>query len=130
MEADTSASGPEATGETLVEFLEDSARKFGPREALLFKPGFRYLRWTYADLWEQAGQVAALLQRKGLTKGDRALLWGPNCPPVGAGLLWLSSSRRHRGASGPAQHARLRTECSLPDPATDCLCFPNRHART
>ena len=30
-------------GETLVEFLEARARAFGPRPALHFKPGFRYL---------------------------------------------------------------------------------------
>ena len=66
--------------ETLVQFLKEAADRFGPRTALLFKPGFRYQRWTYAQLWEESGRVASLLQQRGLQKGDRALIWGPNCP--------------------------------------------------
>ena len=65
---------------TLVEFLRTRAEEFGERDALLFRPGFRYQRWSYADLWEGAGRIAALLQARGLAKGDRALIWGPNCP--------------------------------------------------
>ena len=67
-------------GETMVEFLGGVAGRYGPRTALLFKPGFRYLKWSYSDLWEGSGQVATLLQKRGLTKGDRVLIWGPNCP--------------------------------------------------
>lgn len=66
--------------ETLAQFLQERARRFTTRTALLFKPGFRYQRWTYAQLWEGAGQVASLLQRRGLKKGDRVVLWAPNCP--------------------------------------------------
>ena len=67
-------------GQTIVEFLDKAAKKYGPRDALLFKPGFRYQRWTYARVWDESGQVAALLQRRGLTKGDQGVLWGPNSP--------------------------------------------------
>ena len=35
-----------SAGATLVEFLRSSVRAHGPRDALLFKPGFRYLRWS------------------------------------------------------------------------------------
>ena len=42
-------------GEHLVEFLEDGARVFGDRTALLYKPGFRYMRWSYEDLWAGSG---------------------------------------------------------------------------
>ena len=65
---------------TLVEFLRVRAEEFGDREALLFRPAFRYQRWSYSDLWEGAGRIAAMLQARGLSKGDRALIWGPNCP--------------------------------------------------
>ncbi len=65
---------------TLVDFLQVRAEEFGDRDALLFRPGFRYQRWSYADLWEGAGRIAAMLQARGLAKGDRALIWGPNCP--------------------------------------------------
>jgi len=66
--------------DTLVEFLEGRANRFGSRTALLIKPGFRYRKTSYAALWEQAGRVASLLQQRGLVKGDRALLWAPNMP--------------------------------------------------
>ncbi|MEE9284452.1 MAG: AMP-binding protein, partial [Dehalococcoidia bacterium] len=65
---------------TIIEFLEESAQTFGQRTALLFKPGIRYQKWSYAQLWEGAGKVATLLEQRGLKKGDRALLWAPNCP--------------------------------------------------
>ena len=67
-------------GETLADFLRAKADLFGDRPALYFKPGFRYLSWSYRDLWEGAGRVASLLQSRGIGKGDRVLLWGPNCP--------------------------------------------------
>ena len=72
---------PDSTMErTLVDFLRTRARRYGPRDALLFKPGFRYLRWSYSNLWSESGQVASLLQSRGLSKGDQVLLWGPNSP--------------------------------------------------
>ena len=67
-------------GDTVVEFLENSVETFGSRDALLFKPGFRYQKWTYARMWEESGKVATLLQQRGLTKGDQVLIWGPNSP--------------------------------------------------
>ena len=69
-----------AGGETVVGFLRGAVEQYGSRDALLFKPAFRYLRWTYSRLWDESGQVATLLQRRGLTKGDQVLLWGPNSP--------------------------------------------------
>ncbi len=65
---------------TMVEFLRNRVERFGSLDALLFKPGFRYQRWSYDRLWRESGQVATLLQSHGLTKGDQAVLWGPNCP--------------------------------------------------
>ena len=69
-----------SVGDTMVSFLRGASEKFGPRTALMFKPAFRYQRWSYADLWEESGRVATMLQERGLAKGDRVLLWGPNCP--------------------------------------------------
>ena len=73
------ASGAPAS-DTVVDFLRAAVEKYGSRDALLFKPAFRYLRWTYSRLWDESGQVATLLQRRGLTKGDQVILWGPNSP--------------------------------------------------
>ena len=76
-----SARKPDAAdGETVVDFLWGTVEKYASRDALLFKPAFRYLRWTYSRLWDESGQVATLLQRRGLTKGDQVILWGPNSP--------------------------------------------------
>ncbi len=69
-----------SVGSTVVEFLRRSVDAFGPHDALLFKPGFRYLRWSYDRLWAESGQVASLLQSRGLTKGDQVVIWGPNSP--------------------------------------------------
>ena len=72
-------SGP-PVGDTPIDFLRRVVERYGPRDALLFKPAFRYQRWSYSRLWNESGQVATLLRRRGLTKGDRAILWGPNSP--------------------------------------------------
>ena len=66
--------------QTIIEFLAESAERFGERPAVLFKPGIRYQQWSYDELWQDSGRVASLLRERGLKKGDRALLWGPNCP--------------------------------------------------
>ena len=68
------------TSNTIVEFLKTAVGAHGPRDALLFKPGFRYQRWSYDRLWSESGKVATLLQRRGLSKGDQVIVWGPNCP--------------------------------------------------
>ncbi|MCE2466282.1 MAG: AMP-binding protein, partial [Dehalococcoidia bacterium] len=67
-------------GDTIPDFLTRAVEKHGRRDALLFKPAFRYRRWSYSQLDAQSGQVATLLQQKGLNKGDQVVLWGPNCP--------------------------------------------------
>ena len=72
--------GSASVGGTVVEFLKRCVDTHGSRDALLFKPGFRYQRWSYDRLWKESGQVATLLQSRGLAKGDQAILWGPNSP--------------------------------------------------
>ena len=67
-------------GKTVVDFLRGAVERHGSRDALLFKPAFRYQRWSYSRLWNESGRVATLLQRRGLTKGDQVVLWGPNSP--------------------------------------------------
>ena len=69
-----------AQGKTLVDFLYGKVQEHGPRDALLFKPSFRYQRWSYQRLWSESGRVASLLQARGLSKGDQVVLWGPNSP--------------------------------------------------
>ena len=66
--------------DTLTELLESSSKSFGGHPALVIKPSLRNLVWSYADLWNDSGRVASFLQDKGVKKGDRILLWGPNMP--------------------------------------------------
>lgn len=63
---------------TLVALLEDSARRFGPRPALIARRRYRTLRWSYAELWDATGWASAVLQAHGVLPGDRVVLWAPN----------------------------------------------------
>ena len=71
---------PARVPDTIVDFLHEATTQHGSRDALLIKPAFRYIRWSYDQLWEDSGRVATLIQRRGLVKGDQAILWGPNSP--------------------------------------------------
>ena len=68
------------TMENLRQVLEESARRFGPRTAIFFKPSLCYQKWSYQQLWDDSGRMASFLQRQGLKRGDRAILWAPNRP--------------------------------------------------
>ncbi len=65
---------------TLGEFLTDVARRYGNAPALVIRPGFRRRETSYRELDALAGRVARELQLRGVTKGDRVLLWAPNSP--------------------------------------------------
>ena len=68
------------SGATVIDFLKRAVDRYGSRDALLFKPAFRYLRWSYTRLWKESGQVATMLQQRGLVRGDQVIVWGPNSP--------------------------------------------------
>ena len=68
------------TMETLVDLLRQASEQFGSSTALIIKPSFRQQRWSYNRLWEASGNMAALLQGRGLAKGDRVIIWAPNRP--------------------------------------------------
>ncbi|WP_322797887.1 long-chain fatty acid--CoA ligase [Thermoflexus sp.] len=65
-------------------FLEDSARRFPDRPALIFKPahqGFAGSAMTYRELNELSDRMAAALYHElGVRKGDRVALIMPNIP--------------------------------------------------
>jgi long-chain acyl-CoA synthetase len=73
--------------ETLNDILEESARKFGAKDALTIRPGFRTRSWTYRDLNEVVPRVARYLKESGLNQGDRVLIWGVNRPEYGIAFL-------------------------------------------
>lgn len=47
--------------------------------AVVWRRGYRTVRWAYADLLRTAMQFAVELEARGIGKGDRVLLWGENC---------------------------------------------------
>ena len=57
-------------------FLENSARKFPDRTAMIFYGN----RVTYSRTWDEAMRLAAALQGLGVEKGDRVGLLLPNIP--------------------------------------------------
>src|SRR5947207_890924 len=64
----------------LASFLERVVERSGPKPALLYGPGNPGTLWTYQDLWERSSRVACWLQERGIVKGDRIIIWGPNSP--------------------------------------------------
>lgn len=66
----------EAPHESLVDLLESSLRRFGPRVAL----DFFGATTTYSQLGEQVAKAAEGLRRLGVQPGDRVALVLPNCP--------------------------------------------------
>ena len=65
--------------QTLVEVLAEIHR-LNDREALRFYNGFRTWRMTYGEVYREIASVAGYLDRAGLRKGDRAILWAENRP--------------------------------------------------
>jgi long-chain acyl-CoA synthetase len=73
--------------ETLNDILEESARKFGGKDAFIIRPGFRTREWSYRDLNDVVPRVARYLKETGLSKGDRVVIWGVNRPEYGIAFL-------------------------------------------
>ncbi len=49
-------------------------------EAIRFHTGYRTWVHSWSELSNQIGGFAAYLERQGIEKGDRILLWGGNRP--------------------------------------------------
>src|SRR6478672_3141689 len=71
--------------ETLGDFVQSVAERFGSRPALLHKPGKTTEVWSYIELKERANRVARWLGEQGVGKGDRIILWAPN------GVQWVAA---------------------------------------
>jgi long-chain acyl-CoA synthetase len=73
--------------ETLNDILEVSAQRFGAKDALMIRPGFRTRAWSYRDLGDVVPRVARYLSDSGMKQGDRVLIWGVNRPEYGIAFL-------------------------------------------
>jgi long-chain acyl-CoA synthetase len=72
---------------TIVRLLEGAQERFGDRLALAMRWGYRTERWSYRQLWNGSGKVAAHLQQEGIQKGDRVIIWAHNSPQWVAAFL-------------------------------------------
>jgi len=63
---------------SVVEYL-DKFSLYDQDIACVFPRGYRTIRWRYAQIRSYAERFAALLADRGIGKGDRVMLWGPNC---------------------------------------------------
>ena len=62
---------------SLLEYLDNFLR-LGRESAYIQHRGYRSVRWTYRQIAETAFQFARELAKRGISKGDRVLIWGPN----------------------------------------------------
>lgn len=65
---------------TLVDIFQNSVKRYRDLPAVMMRPRYRLIRWTYGDLWNFAAGVAELLEKEGVKRGDPVLLWSPNSP--------------------------------------------------
>ncbi len=62
---------------SVVEYLESFLRR--GRECAYVQPrGYRAERWSYRQVAETAFRFARELEKRGIGKGERVLVWGPN----------------------------------------------------
>ena len=62
---------------SVVEYLDSFLRR-GRDCAYVQHRGYRTVRWSYRQVAETAFRFARELEARGIGKGDRVLLWGPN----------------------------------------------------
>jgi long-chain acyl-CoA synthetase len=62
---------------SLAGFLPDFLRH-GGQTAIVQRRGYRTVRWSYREVAETAFRFARELETRGIGKGERIVLWGPN----------------------------------------------------
>ena len=68
----------DGTVRTHLASLVEDFRRHAAETAVVAHRGIRRYRTTYGELAHLAGRFAAELDRRGITPGDRVVLWGPN----------------------------------------------------
>ncbi len=63
---------------TILEYL-DNFRRHSREAAYVHHRGYRVQRWTYGEVLSNAYRFARELERRGIGKGDKVLIWGENC---------------------------------------------------
>jgi long-chain acyl-CoA synthetase len=68
---------------TIVELLRQAAAAYGPSRCLVYRTEAGRVEYSYRDVLDRSLRVAALLRSKGVQRGDRVVIWGPNRPEWG-----------------------------------------------
>jgi len=76
----TEQRGAEMEEQSIGSFLDGLVSRFGPRQALVQKPGSTREVWTFTQLREQSDRVGQWLREQGVRKGDRVIIWADNGP--------------------------------------------------
>ncbi|MBV9144675.1 MAG: AMP-binding protein, partial [Acidobacteria bacterium] len=63
---------------SLVDYV-DQFSPYARDSACVWPQGLRTVRWSYDELKAHAERFSTLLKDRGIGKGDRVMLWGPNC---------------------------------------------------
>jgi long-chain acyl-CoA synthetase len=74
---------------SVSDFLDDFL-SHGSQCAYVQRRGYRTERWTYRRVAETAFQFARELESRGISKGDRVLIWGDNCAEWVVGFFGCS----------------------------------------
>jgi long-chain acyl-CoA synthetase len=72
--------------QSLLDYFRSDSRPPG-EPAVVWRRGYRTIRWSYRELFSAARQFASELGARGIKKGDRVLLWGENSGEWVAALL-------------------------------------------
>ena len=62
---------------SLLEYFRADSRP-GDEIAVVWRRGYRTIRWSYGELFARAASFSIVLRSRGVGKGDRVLLWGEN----------------------------------------------------
>lgn len=63
--------------DSLIEYFQPGSRP-ADEPAVVWRRGYRTIRWTYADLYRHAAQFARELETRKVAQSDRVLIWGEN----------------------------------------------------
>ncbi len=123
--------------QSLLDYFRSDSR---PRRetAVVWRRGYRTIRWSYAELLSAARQFALELGTRGIEKGDRVLLWGENsgewvaaflgCLFRGAVSVPMDMTADREFAGRVAKQAGVRVAVigrglSLPEASIASLCL-------
>jgi long-chain acyl-CoA synthetase len=103
--------------QSLLEYFQPDARP-GGEIAVVWRRGYRMIRWTHADLNGAAVQFARELAARSVARGDRVLLWGENsgewmaaflgCMFVGAIAVPMDAIADRNFAARVVQQAKVK----------------------